>query len=314
MTLNRTNLALAAAAAGIALTLVAVPVATGGASTQAFTPPAGIPDLSRMGLQPSDLPKGAKVARQRYVSSNGFVAEYDREFKSETARIGSKRLLDLESDIMLAATPDRASQFVAWFHSLVRTKDARRAFAKQMAREAGVKAKNVTVGIPVNLHVGDESLGVAVKVATPLGAVRLIYGVHRTDRVVSVFYYVSEFESTITVASAKTLARPIARHVHDGLLPTPVAAPTIAGTAQVGQTLTASNGTWTNTPTTYTLQWQRCDATGASCVPIANATGPTYIAQAVDVGSTIRVVVTATNAIGSTSSTSLQTAVVLPGV
>jgi hypothetical protein len=38
------------------------------------------------------------------------------------------------------------------------------------------------------------------------------------------------------------------------------AAPTISGTPQVGQTLTANPGTWnSDTTPTYTYQWQRCD-------------------------------------------------------
>ena len=44
--------------------------------------------------------------------------------------------------------------------------------------------------------------------------------------------------------------------------PPPVnsAAPTITGTAQQGQTLTEAHGTWTNSPTGFTYQWQQCDA------------------------------------------------------
>ncbi len=44
------------------------------------------------------------------------------------------------------------------------------------------------------------------------------------------------------------------------------AAPTITGTARVGETLTVQNGTWTNNPTAFQYQWQRCSAAGASCV------------------------------------------------
>jgi concanavalin A-like lectin/glucanase superfamily protein/predicted actin-binding protein len=92
--------------------------------------------------------------------------------------------------------------------------------------------------------------------------------------------------------------------------------PTISGTAQEGQTLTASNGTWTGAqPITYTYQWQRCDASGANCAappaPI-NSTSSTYAATSDDVGHTLRVAVTATNSAGAATATSAATPVVQP--
>ena len=58
----------------------------------------------------------------------------------------------------------------------------------------------------------------------------------------------------------------------------------------------------------YAYQWRRCDAAGANCVDIAGATGSTYDLTAADVGSTIRVIVTATNAGGSDSASSAASA------
>jgi hypothetical protein len=91
--------------------------------------------------------------------------------------------------------------------------------------------------------------------------------------------------------------------------PTNSAAPTIGGSAVVGQTLTANNGTWSSDTTPrYSYEWQRCDKLGNACKAIAGATSQTYVLQTADVGSTIRVVVTATNASGAASATSAQTA------
>ena len=54
-------------------------------------------------------------------------------------------------------------------------------------------------------------------------------------------------------------------------------APSISGTATVGQTLTLNPGTWTGTPTpSLTAQWQDCDTTGNNCTAITGATATTY--------------------------------------
>ena len=88
--------------------------------------------------------------------------------------------------------------------------------------------------------------------------------------------------------------------------------PTVTGTAKVGQTLTAGDGTWSNTPTSYAYQWLRCNGGGNSCVNVANGTQKTYTLVGVDSGNTMRVRVTATNADGSASAQSDQTAAVEP--
>ena len=85
--------------------------------------------------------------------------------------------------------------------------------------------------------------------------------------------------------------------------------PTITGTAQVGEVLTAHNGTWDNAPTSYRYRWLRCNPGGNSCALLA-ADGETYRLGQADVGRTMRVRVTAVNADGATNARSEQTEVV----
>jgi len=95
--------------------------------------------------------------------------------------------------------------------------------------------------------------------------------------------------------------------------PTVSTAPTISGTVQDGQTLTSTTGTWMGSrPLTYAYQWRRCDTGGANCVDIGGANSPSYALTATDVGSTITVVVTASNSVGFASSAAAVTAVVAP--
>lgn len=87
--------------------------------------------------------------------------------------------------------------------------------------------------------------------------------------------------------------------------------PSISGTATEGQAVTVSDGAWSNHPTSYTHQWEDCDSSGLSCSAIAGATGQTYTLTASDVGDTIRVEETASNAGGpGQPATSIPTTVV----
>src|SRR5205807_1091946 len=82
-------------------------------------------------------------------------------------------------------------------------------------------------------------------------------------------------------------------------VPVSTAPPTITGEARQGQTLTEHNGTWTNSPTSFSYQWLQCSALGGSCLPISGATKQTYVPALGDVGHTLRVEETASNAGGA---------------
>ncbi len=87
--------------------------------------------------------------------------------------------------------------------------------------------------------------------------------------------------------------------------------PTISGTARQGSVLTANPGTYQSDSTlSYRYQWRRCDVNGGNCVDIPGAGNQTYTLTSADVNRRIRVLVTATNASGSTNADSDPTAIV----
>jgi hypothetical protein len=92
--------------------------------------------------------------------------------------------------------------------------------------------------------------------------------------------------------------------------PANTAAPTISGSAQVGQTLTAVEGGWANAPTSYVYQWLRCDSAGDNCGAIGGATAKTYVVTTADRGSALRVRITARNNRGEGTATSGATGTV----
>jgi len=83
----------------------------------------------------------------------------------------------------------------------------------------------------------------------------------------------------------------------------------------VGHFLTASVGTWSGAfPITFSYQWKRCqgsDPLNAPCVDIPGATSSFYTPQNADVGSRLRVQVTATNSQGSAPQNSESSALVV---
>jgi hypothetical protein len=87
----------------------------------------------------------------------------------------------------------------------------------------------------------------------------------------------------------------------DAPVPVSTSPPTILGTDVESGALNVRQGNWTNNPTSYAEQWERCDASGANCAAIPGATSAEYIATAADIGSTLRVEETASNADGTGS-------------
>ena len=93
--------------------------------------------------------------------------------------------------------------------------------------------------------------------------------------------------------------------------------PAISGVAEQGRTLSATQGSWSGTtPLTFAYQWVRCDTSGglpdgSNCLIVKGGTKSKYTLVAADVGSRMRVRVTASNSAGSATAASNPTAVVV---
>ena len=109
-------------------------------------------------------------------------------------------------------------------------------------------------------------------------------------------------------AATEPVAPPVALPV--GTMP-----PSITGATRQHSALTLTHAQWSNAPTSIADQWERCDSAGANCTAIGGATADTYQVSSLDVGHTIRVSETATNAAGASSpSSSAATEPVAPPV
>jgi hypothetical protein len=93
--------------------------------------------------------------------------------------------------------------------------------------------------------------------------------------------------------------------------PANTTAPSVSGDAKPGGLLVANGGDWVGTtPLSLAYQWVACNAAGFNCTPLAGRTGQVMLLSRTDIGSRMRVIVTATNSVGSVSAPSSLTQVV----
>jgi hypothetical protein len=275
----------------------------------AYAPPAGWPHLGAMALAPEDFAAGATVKRQGYVKpGQRTLAEYDREFRELSVKVGGKRLSAIENDVILERTSGDADVFIESLRLGLALVSAE--VGKEFAKGSHLKVTYTKVGKAVRLGAGDNSVGATIRIGTRIGEIRLVIGAVQVGQVDSVFYFAGVPRGKAGIAEAKKLARIMADHIRATLVPANSVAPTISGTPQVGQTLSAVPGTWLSFPSGYSYQWQRCDAAGSNCAPLTGATGSSYVVAAEDAGSTLEVVVAAQSSYGTGTAGSAPTAVV----
>jgi outer membrane protein assembly factor BamB len=109
-------------------------------------------------------------------------------------------------------------------------------------------------------------------------------------------------ENTLIVPAGKTLLAYTGANVGSGT-PSNSVVPSVPGTPVANAAVGADVGVWTALPTSYTYQWSLCDAGGANCAAVSTGgSGESYTPSAGDIGDTLELTVTATNASGTSSS------------
>ena len=98
-----------------------------------------------------------------------------------------------------------------------------------------------------------------------------------------------------------------------GGAPKNVTPPAITGTPRQATALSASTGTWSPAGASYSYVWERSFDGGATWTAIAGATASTYTPGASDIGTRLRVTVTATNPYGVASASSAAVGPVASG-
>jgi Ig domain of plant-specific actin-binding protein len=185
----------------------------------------------------------------------------------------------------------------------------RKLLIASIAKAANVKPKAVVIGT-LRKAIGYDQ-GFVMPLSFPVKGKRVYENVVylRLDRV-GVFMFEVALRP-ITQGATGTYVAALAGHIGTELAPIALTPPTVTGTAQQGQTLTATPGTWSALDATLTYQWERCDATGANCVAVVGATAQTYAVTAADVGATLVVVVTAANRFSVPTAASVATVAVI---
>ncbi len=116
---------------------------------------------------------------------------------------------------------------------------------------------------------------------------------------------------TATNSAGSTSATSEPTGLIKALLPSNISLPSIAGIAEDGGTLTGAKGSWSGSEPSFGYQWLLCNSSGGACKEVSGATGTTLGLLSGEIGSTARLLVTATNSAGSVSATSEPTSAIL---
>ena len=282
--------------------ILAVLVAAG---ADAAVPPSGGPDLSTMALAANDLGPGARISAQGYrTPTEPAVASYEREF-GPGVRLGGRPVLVVANTNDAFPDAGTAAQIFGELKDGLGTTAKRTAFGKAVVQgfnaDSGgaLRATLVGVGNLVPIPLGQGAFRILIRMKTRIGTLDLALGALLLDRALGLVVLASYPKKHIAAATTAAALGKLAPHFQYGFTVRNLTPPTIAGTPQAGQTLTADPGQWGGAPSSFAYQWSRCDANGANCTPIAGAVGQTYVLGTAEVGTRVSVTVTAANTVTS---------------
>ena len=278
----------------------------------AGSPPEG-PTLETMALSTSDFAGGAVAYRQGFQSvQTPFVAQYVRYF-APGARFGGQRLLSVASIVELLDEAGITSVAFDALRTAFGSPAGRRVIAKEFTRQVTantkgkLKVKSVTFGRVVTLAAGQGAFRFLMKVRTNVGPVEIAIVGIVVDRAIGLLALDGFPRQHVRPATAVLGAQKLAQHFQAAFMIRNITPPAVNGTPARGSTLTADRGPWAGGPSSFTYQWNRCDAAGATCAPITGAVGQTYVPGTADAGTRLTVTVTATNSVSSVPLSSAPT-------
>jgi hypothetical protein len=296
-----------------ALAVVAASLAAAVALPAAVSQADG-PDLQAMALAPGDFAGGAAVARQGSLSASPpAVAAYERSFRPG-ARLAGRRLLTAQSSVFAFGTAAVAMREFDAVRAALGTSRGRRELGKAFATgfKQGVKGelklRSIAVGKPVGLRLGQGAFRFALILRTSIGRLEVGFAFVRVDQANGIVVLSAYPRARLTSGPVTLAAARLAQHFQAAFTIRNVAPPSIVGTPQQGQTLTADPGRWAGVPAAFSYQWNRCDAAGANCTAIAGAGAQTYVLGSQDSTARITVTVKAENSVSSSLIASSPTA------
>jgi len=295
-------------------TLVAVAAfSVAGVGAQAAGSPPDGPDLEAMALAPSDFDGGAAIDSQGFITPGlPAIAEYQRYFRPG-ARLAGRRLLYASNIIIAFDDAGTATSGFAAFQAELNTPAGRRTIGNSVVSgfkqgaSGKVKLRSVAVGRPVALRLGQGAFRLAIVLRTNRGRIELALTALRVDRAIGLTGLAAYPKTHLTSAPAVLATARLAQRFQQGFILRNTVPPSIVGTPQQGQALTADVGHWAGAPGAFAYQWNRCDTAGANCAAIPGAVAQTYVPTASDSTARITVTVTASNSVSTSSASSSAT-------